>query len=90
MQCAALLPDRYIHGVGGFGVDTLSQNRYKQQRITYTIIPQTVRALEGFLLSLTRIGPEIQDFSSPPTCLDLPSPAANNLKLRISHRRPLA
>ena len=32
----------------------------------------------------------IQDFSSPPTCVDLSSPAASCLKLNLSHRCPLA
>jgi|AACY02.9.fsa_nt_gi hypothetical protein len=34
--------------------------------------------------------PVYQDFSSTPTCPDLPSQAANSLYIRISPRRPLA
>ena len=44
----------------------------------------------GFLLALYRITFADQDFLSWPTCLDLPSPAANSLWTRICCRGLLA
>ena len=52
------------------------------------ILPQTTLALEAFLLVSYRIGTEFQDSPSPPTCIDLLSPAGSSLKLMRSHRHP--
>ena len=40
--------------------------------ILHNLIPQTALALEGFLLVFYRSTFVSQDFSSPPTCLELP------------------
>ena len=62
--------------------------------LAYTCLAQqSIACISGFPVAAdlpSPIGPDEQDFSSPPTCLDLPSPAARILNVQIFRRRPLA